>query len=500
MNEQDQATSRQPAAATDPRHRGANSPSEATVDSPFGATPSTARGRWVRLAIYGGVLVAALAAAYILSSGKEEAGAAGGNNHESAIAPDSAAPVMLTPAEAQRIGVTYAVADTGSLALEVRTVGRVTFDETRVRAISPKVDGWVEDLYVDYTGQLVRTGQPLLSIYSPMLVSAQEELLLAKRLADDVAGGTPDAVRGAEELVSSARRRLRYWDIPQSEIDRVERTREVRRTLTLVAPAGGFVVEKSVLAGQRIMAGDALYRVADMSVVWVEGEIFEKDLAAVRVRQEVAADIQAFPGESWFGRISYIHPTLDPETRTVRVRVELPNPGLRLKPGMYATLRVRGGRRDAVLHVPRSAVLTTGERSLVFVKLPNGMLEPREIVLGLAGSERIEVRDGLDVGDSVVASATFLVDAESNLGAALGGMGNMPGMDMTAPVRPSDGPATAIPVAPRPVTPEGDATQTTRPARSATPAPRPSGLSAGPGAAAPARPENPSGAHSGHRE
>lgn len=417
------------------------------ADSPFGARPRTARQRAVRAGGYGVILLAAVVGTW-LATRAPDAPATDTAHAHGAMASDAAEPVTLTTAEAHRIGVTYAAATMGPLDREVRTVGEVTFDETRVRAIAPKVDGWVERLHVDYTGQLVRRGDPLLELYSPMLVSAQEELLLAKRLADEVAGGTEDARRSADDLLSSARRRLAYWDIPASEVERIERSGEVRRTLTLVAPAGGFVVEKSVLAGQKIMAGDAIYRVADLGVVWVEGEVFEQDLAIVRVGQGVVARLDAFPGEEWLGRIAYIYPTLNAETRTARVRVELPNAALRLKPGMYATLLVRGVGRGEVLNVPRSAVLTTGERSLVFVKRADGKLEPREVVVGIAGTERIEVREGLAPGDTVVASATFLVDAESNLGTLMGGMGNMPGMDMTAPVAPPDGRGTPVPVSP----------------------------------------------------
>jgi Cu(I)/Ag(I) efflux system membrane fusion protein len=231
----------------------------------------------------------------------------------------------------------------------------------------------------------------------------------------------------------SARRRLAYWDIPEREIAEIERTGEVRRTLTLRAPVGGVVVEKLVLSGQRIMAGETLYRVADLSVVWVEGEVFEQDLAAVRTGLSVTAEFESFPGERWSGRITYIYPTLNPDTRTARVRVELPNPGRRLKPGMYATFLFTSPRRDDALSVPRSAVLSTGERSLVFVRREDGRLEPRTVRVGSAAGDRVEVLAGLTAGETIVASATFLIDAESNLGTALGGMGNMPGMDMTSP-------------------------------------------------------------------
>jgi RND family efflux transporter MFP subunit len=184
------------------------------------------------------------------------------------------------------------------------------------------------------------------------------------------------------------------------------------------------------------MAGEPLYRVVDLSVVWAEGEIFEQDLASVTVGQTVRADLDALPGLTRTGRIAYIYPTLNPETRTVRVRVVLSNAGMQLKPGMYATLRIAGAQAVSRVTVPRSAVLATGERSIVFVRESNGHLTPREVQLGKTSDDRVEILRGLAVGETVVASATFLVDAESNLGAALGGMGNMPGMDVTTPPTP----------------------------------------------------------------
>jgi len=196
------------------------------------------------------------------------------------------------------------------------------------------------------------------------------------------------------------------------------------------------VLDKKVVAGQKIMAGDALYSVADLSTVWVEGEVFEQDLASVRVGLPVHADFQALPGEHRMGKIAYVYPTLDPATRTAKVRVVLANPGLRLKPGMYATLRIDGAPRSSVLFVPRGAVLSTGERTMVFVRDANGRLAPREVAIGATSDDRVEVLRGLAAGETVVASATFLIDAESNLGKALGGMGGMPGMEMTEPPKP----------------------------------------------------------------
>lgn len=389
-----------------------------------------------RTAGYGAVLLAALGVVWYATRGTDEPTTAAGAEHQHGAASggQTAQPVTLTHEQARRIGVTYAVAAMGPLQREIRVVGQLTYDETRVRTIAPKIDGFVEQLFVNATGQPVSVGQPLLTIYSPMLVTAQEELLLAKRLEGEVKDAATDTRQGASDLRSSARRRLAYWDIPSGEIDAIERSGQVRKTLTLRSSAGGYVLEKNVVAGQRIMAGDALYRVADLSQVWIEGEVFEQDLAAVRLGQLVHADFQALPGEHRMGRISYIYPTINTETRTARVRVVLPNPGLRLKPGMYATLRIAGVERGNVLTVPRGAVLVTGERNLVFVKDPaSGQLVPHEVALGVTNDDRVEVLRGLEAGDAVVASATFLVDAESNLGKAAGGMGDMPGMELSAP-------------------------------------------------------------------
>jgi len=405
-----------------------------SIDSPFGTANGGMRRVW-RWAAFVGLPIAAIVAVYAATRGPKEAASATGHNHGAVAAADTAQPVMLSPDDARRIGVTYAVARVGPLSTEIRTVGQVTFDERRVTTIAPKLEGWVERLYVNFTGQLVAAGTPLLDIYSPMLVSAQEELLLAKQLQSDVAGGSDEARASAAELVSSARRRLGYWDIPAADVARTERTGQVLRTATLRAPQSGFVIEKNVFQGQRIMAGDALYKIADLSTVWVEGEVFEQDLPSIRLGQRVMAELQSLPGQALAGSITFINPTLDPETRTVRVRVELQNSGLQLKPGMYATLRFTGASRASALSVPRAAVLSTGERNLVFVKRADGMLEPRLVDIGLATNDRIQILRGLAPGETVVSSATFLVDAESNLGSALGGMGNMPGMDITSPAK-----------------------------------------------------------------
>lgn len=410
--------------------------------SPFGREPVTSRGRIVLVASLVAVLVLAVVIVLVvtritahrsaLAQSAATLASAGAATH-TADGGDRARPISLSPADQERIGVAFATATVGSMRREVRAVAQVTFDETKVTTIAPKLDGWVDHLYVDATGQPIRAGEPLFSIYSPMLVTAQEELLLAKRLSADVQQGTSDAVSGASGLLESARRRLQYWDIAPSDVARLERTGEIQKTLVLRSPVGGVVLEKRVLAGQKIMAGEPLYKVADLSTVWVEGQIYEQDLAFVHVGAQVTVEFEALPGVPRAGRIAYIYPTLDTETRTARVRVALSNPHLLLKPGMYATLLVNTTGRTAVLSVPRSAVLETGQRTLVFVQRTDGMLEPRDVVIGAKSDDRAQILSGVVDGEKVVASATFLVDAESNLGSALGGMANMPGMDIASP-------------------------------------------------------------------
>jgi len=398
--------------------------------SPFQPPGRRRIRRWAALLIF--ALVLAVAVILVRQTGRSNSPppAAEGHNHGVAPASDSAKPVMLSEEQARRIGITYAPVQMGPLGRVVRTVATISYDETRLKSVTARVDGWVERLYLDFTGKLVQVGEPLFTLYAPMLVSAQQELLLARRLRQSVAGGTPDAIRGADELLESARRRLLYWEVPAEDVAQIEASGVVRKSLTFRSPVRGVVIEKSVLGGQRIIAGETLYRIADLSTVWLEGEVFERDLSSVRLGLQVVAEFPALPGGPRTGRITYIYPTVDPETRTVRVRVELANPGLTLKPGMYATFRFAAATQP-VLSVPRSAVLSTGRRDLVFVRLPDGMLVARDVTLGLATDERIEILTGLTASDTVVASATFLLDSESNLATLLGGMGSMPGMDIS---------------------------------------------------------------------
>lgn len=358
-----------------------------------------------------------------------------GHVHGAAAGPADSTPKMFAISEerARRIGVAYAVAHRSMLGQTVKSVGTIAFDETRQADVNPKIEGWVDRLYVNYTGAPVSKGQPLMSVYSPMLVSAQEELILARRLLDEASEGGP-AATNAQELLAAARRRLSYWDIPADEIARIERTGQTQKTLVLRSPASGVVTEKNVVQGTRIMPGMDLFRIADLATVWLQGDVFEKDLGLVRVGQPATVTLDAYPGETFLGRVAFIAPGVDLQSRTGTVRVELSNPGNRLKPGMYAAVQIEVPARAAALVVPRTAVLSTGQRNIVFVRHDDGMLMPHQVRLGLAVGDTVEILGGIPDGATVVSSAGFLVDAESNLGAA---MQSMPGMDMgEAPAAP----------------------------------------------------------------
>lgn len=341
-------------------------------------------------------------------------------------------PVRLSAVEASAIGVTYTVAARGALTRTVRTVGQVVAAEPNLADVAPKIDGFVDRLFVDATGVHVRRGQPLLALYSPMLVSAQQELLTALRLAQAVDSTAPEAWRNAQDLVTAARRRLAYWDISDDQIARLERTGEVTKTLTLTAPIDGVVLEKMVVAGQGVMPGMKLYRLADLRTVWIEGEVFEQDLSLIRVGAPARVELTAYPGRSHAGRVSFVWPTVDAQSRAGRVRITLANPDGLIRPGMYATLFLDASLGRNLVHVPADAVVMTGEHNLVFVVERDGHLAPREVTIGARAGNRLEIRSGLAAGERVVASANFLVDAESRLSSG-GGMAGMPGMNMEQP-------------------------------------------------------------------
>lgn len=350
--------------------------------------------------------------------------------------------VKLTADQIRKFGITYGTVEIRPLATETRTTGVITFDETRIAQVAPKFSGFADRLYVNFTGQPVRRGQPLLEIYSPELVAAQQELLLAGQLQRDIGRSPVPGVSGnSGDLLAAARRRLQLWDISDGQIDAILRTGRVRRTLTLFAPVSGVVVEKKVLQGQATMAGESLYTIADLSDVWVDVQLREADAAAVSPGSGAVIEVSGLPGRGFDGRVTYVYPTLDSVSRALRARVVVMNSGGILKPGMYATVRLLTPGRSA-LTVPNSAVLRTGERNVVFVDMGNGELMPHDVEIGRTATDYVEILSGLEVGQRVVTSAQFLLDSESNLGEVMkammgqmgagdkGNMGDMPGMNM----------------------------------------------------------------------
>jgi membrane fusion protein, copper/silver efflux system len=328
------------------------------------------------------------------------------------------------------LGVMLATAELGEVTHAIRATGHVAWDETRLTTITPKMSGFVERLYVDNTGQAVRRGQPVLEIYSPELVLAQEELLAAVRLDARLATSVaPGVAERSLRLAESARQKLWLWDISEAQIAEIERSGRVRRTLTLYAPASGFVVEKMVQAGQAVDAGMPLYRLAELSTVWVEADIYEQDLRFVRVGDVVDIELAAYPESNVAGRVSYIHPDVQQATRTARIRITVANADGRIKPGMFATVRLETAAAERAVFVPRDAVMRTGTRDIVFVAIGPGTFEPRPVRVGTESDGRIVVLSGLIAGERVVARANFLLDAESRLMESMGGMADMPGID-----------------------------------------------------------------------
>ena len=332
--------------------------------------------------------------------------------------------VQLSAQQERALGVVYMTVERRPLERTIRTVGRIVTAESRVVDFSPRIGGFVERLLVNTTGQEVHRGQPLLTIYSPELVAAQEELLTARNLArrlDESAGGAWDR---ANDMLEATRRRLSWWEITDEQIRRLEETGEVTRTLTLVSPVSGVVLEKSVFEGRRVIPGESLYVLADLTEVWVEGDVFEQDLQFVSLGAQSHIEVSAYPGEHVMGDVSFIYPTIDVSSRTNRVRVTLPNPDLRFKPGMFATMFFESSIAEAAVAIPVDAVLVTGERNLVFVR-EDGLLQPREVVVGAHAQDYLQILSGIAPGETIVASANFLIDAESRLGSTSGGM---PGM------------------------------------------------------------------------
>ena len=335
--------------------------------------------------------------------------------------------VQISPERQQLIGVRIGTVEKRPLQKVIRTNGRVEFDEKRLATISPKIGGWIEELYVDFTGAPVKKGAPLLTLYSPELVSTQEEYLAALRARQELAASPyPEVAASGNALVESARRRLRLWDISEEQIRELEQTGQVRKSLTLYSPYGGIVLEKMAFKGMRVEPGMALYKLADLSVVWLIADIYEYELPLIRLGQQASINLSYLPGEAFTGKAVFIYPYLDAQTRTARVRFEFANPRGTLKPEMYAGVEITIRLGDKVA-VPEGAIIDTGIRKVAIVEKGAGYFEPRDVKLGTKAGDYYEVLDGLKVGERVVTSANFLIDSESKLKEAVGGAGHQHG-------------------------------------------------------------------------
>jgi multidrug efflux pump subunit AcrA (membrane-fusion protein) len=332
--------------------------------------------------------------------------------------------VMISPDRQQLIGVRRAVVTTEDVTRQIRTVGRVDYDETRVAHIHTRVSGWIEQLHVDFTGRQVEQNEPLLEIYSPELVSTQEEYLLALRARDTLGGSTFDEVAStSRSLLEATRRRLLLWDVTPEQIEELEERREPQTALTLYSPIRGYVIHKNAYEGLHVTPNTELFSIADLTQVWVLADVYESDLPLVRPGQRATISLSYMPGQSFVGVVDYVYPYLEGETRTATVRLVLDNQDLALKPDMFANVELTS-RLGRWLVVPEDAVIDTGERQVVFLALDGGHFLAREVRTGVRFDNKLQILDGLAEGDVVVSGAAFLIDSESKLRSAVGMAGH----------------------------------------------------------------------------
>jgi Cu(I)/Ag(I) efflux system membrane fusion protein len=331
--------------------------------------------------------------------------------------------VRLSTERQQLIGVRTGTAEMQPVRRVIRATARLAYDETRITHVHTKVEGWIEQVFVDYTGAPVRAGQPLFTIYSPELVSAQQEYLIALRAKKQMADSPlPELSRSSESLYQASRQRLKLWDVTEEQIQRLEETGQPRRTLTFYAPHGGIVLEKKAFEHQRITQDSDLYTVADLSRIWALAEVYEYEAPFVRLGQPAMLTLSYVPGQVFHGRVTFIAPQLDPQTRTLQVRLEFSNPGLKLRPEMFGTAEINVDMGKQLV-VPADSVVDTGLKQMVFIARGDGYFEPREVLLGPRIDGFYAVMNGVAAGETVVTSANFLIDSESRLKAAVSQMG-----------------------------------------------------------------------------
>ncbi|MFZ5555710.1 MAG: efflux RND transporter periplasmic adaptor subunit [Pseudomonadota bacterium] len=362
-------------------------------------------------------------------------------------APANAVKISLD--KVQVLGVRTEASGPREMNRTLRAVGTVQANERLLYKVAPRFEGWIEKLHVNTTGQAVTRGQPLMEVYSPELITAQEEYLIALRGIRDVQEGSPEVRAAMERLAEGALRRLRNWEISDQELRALQQNGKPRRLLTYRAAANGVILQKPSIEGMRFMPGDVLYEIADLSLVWMLADVFEQDLGLVRLGQQAGIKFVSYPDRTFSGKVVFIYPTIDPETRTGRVRIELSNRDGLLKPAMYGTIELPAGHpKGKVLAVPDSAVLDSGTRQVVLVRRGEGLFEPRDIKTGVRADGYIEVREGLQAGEQVVVRANFLIDAESNLKAALGAFGGHGGHGGAAKPGAGKSDAATAPAAP----------------------------------------------------
>jgi len=337
-----------------------------------------------------------------------EAGADGGT--------DPAGTVSIDPVTVQNIGVRTTAVARRTLGRDIRAVGRVDFDEERLSRLHPKTEGWIEELYIDKTGEQIGKDTILLSFYSPQLVASQQEYLLALNSVDALKESPYAEIRsGAEQLVSSARERLVLLDVPAHQIRELEQTRKVKKNLHIHSPFDGVVMNIGAREGQYVTPSTELYKIADLSRVWVLADVYENEVSWIQSGDPVDMKLAALPGRVFSGRVGYIYPYAEAKTRTIEVRLEFDNPGLLLKPGMFADVVIHAQRKVDALVIPEEAVVRSGEREQVFVVRAPGKFEPRAVQLGVSSQGLVQVTEGLSAGERVVTSSQFLIDSESKL-------------------------------------------------------------------------------------
>jgi RND family efflux transporter MFP subunit len=323
---------------------------------------------------------------------------------------------IVVPAEKQTLaGVRTALVERRALAREIHTTAEIVADESRISHVHVKVSGFIDQVYVNSIAQFVRKGQPLFTFYSPDLVATEEEYLIAKR-GDSTLGSAPfkEIAEGAQSLLESARQRLRYWDITEGQIRQLDQSGKAIRTLTVYSPVSGFVTDRKAFPQASISSDTELYTISDLSSVWALADIYENEVPYVRVGQRVTFTLSYYPGKTYSGKISFIYPTVDPQTRTVKVRVQLANPGYILKPQMFADAQVHVNYGTQIA-VPREAVVDSGTEQQVFVAQGGGVFVPRKVTLGATVDDQVIVLSGLKEGETVVTSGNFLIDSESRL-------------------------------------------------------------------------------------